>query len=135
MSEHHNLQTVPRHVICHLVSFDHVMSEIFAVTLDRQRPTRIPSQAIKRRRRILTEPRDKKLSDLMIINGIGIRWIRDENIEFTTQFRRRLRDYFSFQSDRARASKKPISHGPSSPKLSEHHNSTKYSTLGSKKDY
>ena len=78
MGEHHHLHAVVRHVPGHGgVGGHHVAAECFVLALDGEIAPRVPGPLVEGRRRILAQPGDEELGDLVIVDCIRVRRVGD----------------------------------------------------------
>src|SRR5437763_1092523 len=81
MSEHYYLEAIVRQMPGHRgVGGHHITPEGLILALDGKFALRVPGPLIERCRRILTQPGDKELSDLMIVDSVGVGRISDEYV-------------------------------------------------------
>ena len=94
MSEHDDLDAVVRHAFGHaLVGGHHAAAEILVLTLDGKRAAAVPDPIGKLRRRVLAQPGDEEVQNLLVLHRIAIRRVGHENVMTLGQLLRRMACY------------------------------------------
>ena len=76
MREHHDLLAVVRHVAGHVrIACDHIAAELLVTPFNGEVAMGIPGPLIKRRGRVLSQPSDEELGDLVIVYRVGVWWV------------------------------------------------------------
>jgi hypothetical protein len=81
MGEHDDLDAVVRHALGHaLIGGHHAAAEVLALTLDGQGAAAVPDPVGELRRRVLAQPGDEKLKDLLILDRVAVGRVGDEDV-------------------------------------------------------
>ena len=81
VGEHHHLQAVVGHVAGHRgIGGDHVAAELLVLALDGEVALRVPGPLVEGRRRVLAQPSDEKLGDLVVVDRVSVGRIGNKDV-------------------------------------------------------
>ena len=90
MGEHDDLDAVVRHAFGHaLVGGHHAAAEILVLALDRERAAAVPDPVGELWWRILPQPGDEEVEDLLVLHRVAVRWVGDEDVVVALELDRR----------------------------------------------
>ena len=81
MREHDDLNAVVRHAFGHaLVGGHHAATEVLVLALDGKRAATVPDPVGELGRRVLTQPGDEEVENLLVLHCVSVGWIGHEDI-------------------------------------------------------
>ena len=88
VGEHDDLDAVVRHALGHApVGGHHAAAEVLALALDGERAAAVPDPVGELRRRVLAQPGDEELEDLLVLHRVAVGRVGDVDVVLVYVFR------------------------------------------------